>query len=40
MARLTADMRRVVTEQRLGFVAPVSPDGAPNLSPKGTVRAR
>ena len=29
-------MKRVVEEQRLGFVATVSPDGTPNLSPKGT----
>jgi predicted pyridoxine 5'-phosphate oxidase superfamily flavin-nucleotide-binding protein len=33
---LTADMKRVVEEQRLGFVAAVCPDGTPNLSPKGT----
>jgi uncharacterized protein len=33
---LTGDMKRVVNEQRLGFVATVSPDGTPNLSPKGT----
>jgi predicted pyridoxine 5'-phosphate oxidase superfamily flavin-nucleotide-binding protein len=33
---LTADMKRVVGEQRLGFVATVCPDGTPNLSPKGT----
>lgn len=33
---LTADMQRVVREQRLGFVATVTPDGRPNLSPKGT----
>src|SRR6478736_6422244 len=33
---LTADMKRVVVEQRLGFVATVCPDGTPNLSPKGT----
>jgi predicted pyridoxine 5'-phosphate oxidase superfamily flavin-nucleotide-binding protein len=33
---LTEDMKRVVREQRLGFVATVSPDGTPNLSPKGT----
>ncbi|HEX2050870.1 MAG TPA: pyridoxamine 5'-phosphate oxidase family protein [Actinomycetota bacterium] len=33
---MTADMRRVVEEQRLGFVASVCPDGTPNLSPKGT----
>jgi general stress protein 26 len=29
-------MKRVVREQRLGFVATVCPDGTPNLSPKGT----
>lgn len=29
-------MKRVVSEQRLGFVATVCPDGTPNLSPKGT----
>src|SRR5918999_687712 len=28
-------MKRVVTEQRLGFMATVCPDGTPNLSPKG-----
>ena len=33
---LTADMKRVITEQRLGFVATSAPDGTPNLSPKGT----
>src|SRR5262245_40815026 len=36
MAIFTADMKRVVGEQRLGFVATVCPDGTPNLSPKGT----
>jgi len=34
--KLSADMQRVVREQRLGFVATVTPDGRPNLSPKGT----
>jgi uncharacterized protein len=34
--RLSEDMKRVVIEQRLGFVATVTPDGRPNLSPKGT----
>src|SRR6266700_8310430 len=34
--RLTEDMKRVINEQRLGFVASVCPDGTPNLSPKGT----
>src|SRR5689334_10013103 len=36
---VTDDMRRVLAEQRLGFIATVSPDGTPNLSPKGTTRA-
>ena len=36
MGILTEDMKRVVNEQRLGFVATVCPDGTPNLSPKGT----
>jgi uncharacterized protein len=34
--RLSADMQRVVLEQRLGFVATVTAEGLPNLSPKGT----
>jgi predicted pyridoxine 5'-phosphate oxidase superfamily flavin-nucleotide-binding protein len=34
---LTEEMRRLVEEQRLGYVATVCPDGTPNLSPKGTV---
>ena len=37
MTILTDDMRRVVREQSLGFVATVCPDGSPNLSPKGTM---
>jgi predicted pyridoxine 5'-phosphate oxidase superfamily flavin-nucleotide-binding protein len=36
MPILTDDMKRVVREQTLGFVATVCPDGTPNLSPKGT----
>jgi len=36
MGLLTANMKRVVEEQRLGFVATVCADGTPNLSPKGT----
>jgi predicted pyridoxine 5'-phosphate oxidase superfamily flavin-nucleotide-binding protein len=39
MGILTADMKRVVTEQRLGFVATVCPDGTPSVSPKGTTAA-
>src|SRR5215468_25627 len=34
--RLTEDMKRVVNEQQLCFIATVCPDGTPNLSPKGT----
>jgi predicted pyridoxine 5'-phosphate oxidase superfamily flavin-nucleotide-binding protein len=34
--KLSPDMQRVVLEQSLGFVATVTPDGRPNLSPKGT----
>jgi uncharacterized protein len=37
MAVLTEDMKRVVREQRTGYVATASPDGNPNLSPKGTL---
>lgn len=39
MSILTADMRRVLDEQQLGFIATVAPDGTPNLSPKGTTAA-
>jgi uncharacterized protein len=34
---LTAEMKRVIAEQRLAFVATVCPDSTPNLSPKGTI---
>ena len=33
---LTEDMKRIVREQRLGYIATVCSDGTPNLSPKGT----
>jgi len=36
-AKLTADMKCLVTEQRLAYVATVRPDGTPNVSPKGTI---
>jgi predicted pyridoxine 5'-phosphate oxidase superfamily flavin-nucleotide-binding protein len=36
MGILTDDMKRIVREQRLGFIATVCADGTPNLSPKGT----
>lgn len=31
MGILTGDMRRVIGEQQLGFIATVCPDGTPNL---------
>src|SRR5262245_46664563 len=33
---LTSDMRRVIEQQRLGFVATAAADGTPNVSPRGT----
>jgi predicted pyridoxine 5'-phosphate oxidase superfamily flavin-nucleotide-binding protein len=36
--KLSDQMQRIVREQRLGFVATVTPEGLPNLSPKGTTR--
>ena len=36
MGILTDDMKRVVRQQRMRFMATVCPDGSPNLSPKGT----
>ena len=36
MGILTDDMKRVVRQQRMGFMATVCPEGSPNLSPKGT----
>ena len=39
MSILTPAMKRLLDEQRLGFVATVCPDGTPNLSPKGTTAA-
>lgn len=37
MGILDGDMRRVVDEQRLAFVATVNADGTPNLSARGTI---
>jgi predicted pyridoxine 5'-phosphate oxidase superfamily flavin-nucleotide-binding protein len=37
MGILTAEMKRVVDQQRLAFVATVCADNTPNLSPKGTI---
>ncbi len=36
MGILTDDMKRLIRQQRLGFIATVSPDGTPDLSPKGS----
>ena len=33
---LTPDMKRIIEEQRLGFVATADLEGTPNVSPKGT----
>jgi len=35
---ITGDMRAVIEATHLCFVATVTPDGRPNLSPKGTIR--
>lgn len=35
---ITDDIRAVIGAQRLCFAATVTPDGRPNLSPKGTIR--
>lgn len=37
MPVITDEMRQLVRQQRLGFVATVSGDGRPNVSPKGSV---
>lgn len=33
---LTVEMKRLIAEQPLGFLATVTPDGRPSVSPKGT----
>jgi len=35
---ITSDMRAIVDSAHLCFAATVTPDGRPNLSPKGTIR--
>lgn len=37
MGVITNEMKSLVEKQKLGYVATVSPDNTPNLSPKGTV---
>jgi len=36
-SRMIAEAKRVIEEQRLAYVATVSQDGTPNVSPKGTI---
>ena len=38
MSLITPDMRAVIQSAHLCFAATVTPDGRPNLSPKGTIR--
>ena len=37
MASLTEEMKSLVRDQRLGYVATVGPDGSPYVSPKGSL---
>lgn len=37
MGLLTNEIKNLIDEQKLGYVATVSPDNTPNLSPKGTI---
>ena len=39
MAKITNDIKNFLERQKLGFVATVSPDNTPNVSPKGTIFA-
>ena len=37
MGLITNEMKELINQQKLGYVATVSPDNTPNLSPKGTL---
>ena len=37
MGLLTNEIKKLIEQQKLGYVATVSPDNTPNLSPKGTI---
>jgi len=37
MVEFTDEIKNLLAKQKLGFVATVSPDNTPNLSPKGTI---
>ena len=38
MRLITEQMKKLIEQQKLGYVATVSPDNTPNLSPKGTIK--
>ena len=37
MSEITEEIKNFLNLQKLGYVATVSPDGMPNISPKGTI---
>jgi uncharacterized protein len=37
MSLITLEIKEFLEQQKLGFVATVTPDGTPNISPKGTI---
>jgi uncharacterized protein len=37
MGLITSEIKELIQRQKLGYVATVSPDNTPNLSPKGTI---
>jgi len=37
MSLITPEIKEFLEQQKLGFVATVTPDGTPNISPKGTI---
>ena len=37
MVKISDDIKQFLERQKLGFVATVSPDNTPNVSPKGTI---
>ena len=37
MSVISSEIKSFLNSQKLGYVATVSPDGKPNISPKGTI---
>ena len=37
MSLITSEIKEFLEQQKLGFVATVTPDGTPNISPKGNI---